>query len=280
MDALAPVRLAGTNVREGVIVDHDGKPMNGTRPKTWCKRPGGRARRGAAGVRPDGTIDINAAMRSILEELLNAVMDEQASELSVLRNGYRERGLDTHVGAVTLKIPKLREGSYFPDDVVRRWSCTDAALASAIRDMLLSVSSAREVEATESRDNAGPSALAYLDFPREHATRARTNDVQERMRCEIKRRTRVAQVFPSLDSLVRLVGAVCCDQNDTRLASRNLSTPGRSSPGTSASPCPRSRTGSAGYRGSSARRSTGRGGWRSIGGGSRPSPGGALHHFS
>lgn len=187
-------------------------------------------------------------MRSILEGLLNAVMDEQASELSVLRNGYRERGLDTHVGAVTLKIPKLREGSYFPDDVVRRWSCTDAALASAIRDMLLSVSSAREVEATESRDNAGPSALAYLDFPREHATRARTNDVQERMRCEIKRRTRAVQVFPSLDSLVRLVEAACCDQNDTRLASRNSSTPGRSSPGTSASPCPRSRTGSAWYR--------------------------------
>ena len=59
-------------------------------------------------------------MRSMLEGLLNAVMDEQASELSVLRNGYRERGLDTHVGTVTLRIPKLREGSYFPDDVVRR----------------------------------------------------------------------------------------------------------------------------------------------------------------
>lgn len=68
----------------------------------------------AAGARPDGTIDINAAMRSMLEGLLNAVMDEQASKLSVLRNGYRERGLDTHVGTVRLRIPKLREGSYFP----------------------------------------------------------------------------------------------------------------------------------------------------------------------
>ena len=164
----------------------------------------------AAGARPDGTIDINAAMRSMLEGLLNAVMDEQASELSVLRNGYRERGLDTHVGTVTLRIPKLRVGSYFPDDVVRRWSRTDAAFASAIRDMLLSVSSAREVEATGSRDNAGPSALAYLDFPREHATWVHTNNVQEKMSCEIKRRTRAVQVFPSFDSLVRLVGAVVC----------------------------------------------------------------------
>ena len=35
----------------------------------------------AAGVRADGTIDINAALRALLEGLLNAVMDEQASEL-------------------------------------------------------------------------------------------------------------------------------------------------------------------------------------------------------
>ena len=95
-------------------------------------------------------------MRSTLEGLLNAVMDEQASELSVLRNGYRGHELDAHVGTVTLRIPKLREGSYFSDDVVRRWSRTDTAFASAIRDMLLSVSSAREVEATGSRDDAGP----------------------------------------------------------------------------------------------------------------------------
>lgn len=68
------------------------------------------------------TVNINAALRSVLEGLLNAVMDEQASELGVARNGYRERRLDTCVGTVTLRIPKLREGSYFPDDIVQRWS--------------------------------------------------------------------------------------------------------------------------------------------------------------
>lgn len=38
----------------------------------------------AAGARAGGTIDINAALRSLLEGLLNAVMDEQAFELGVL----------------------------------------------------------------------------------------------------------------------------------------------------------------------------------------------------
>jgi len=31
------------------------------------------------------------------------------------RNGYRERPWDTRVGTVALAIPKLREGTYFPD---------------------------------------------------------------------------------------------------------------------------------------------------------------------
>lgn len=101
----------------------------------------------AAGVRADGTIDINAALRALLEGLLNAVMDEQASELGVPRNGYRERSLDTCVGTVTLRIPKLREGSYFPDDLIERWSRTDTALASAICDMWVAGVSTRKVEA-------------------------------------------------------------------------------------------------------------------------------------
>ena len=46
------------------------------------------------------------------------------------------------------------------------------------------------------------------------------------MRCEIKRRTKVVQVFPSFDSLLRLVGAVCCGQNDAWLASKNFIEPG------------------------------------------------------
>ena len=337
------------------------------------------------------------------------MMDEQASELGVPRNGYRERSLDTCVGRVTLRIPKLREGTYFPEDVVSLWSRTDTALASAVCDMWAAGISTRKVEAvasdlglesmsrsrvsrlcegldgevaemrgadlssdrwpylwldatyvpcreagaprsvalvtavacsgsarrrvvgvecidTESYlswrgfllslrarglsgvelvtsdaheglvravrealpgaawqrciahlernvlercrrkgdgsaavaalkaafaeadpalvragyrravellaavdergaellEDAAPAALAYLAFPREHRHWIRTNNVQERMNCEIKRRTRVVQVFPSTASLVRLVGAVCCDQNDAWACERNF----------------------------------------------------------
>lgn len=359
--------------------------------------------------RADGTIDLTSALRSLLEGLVNAVMDEQADELCALtgtaRNGYRERSLDTQVGRVTLRIPKLREGTYFPDDIVTRWSRCDTALAATALEMWVNGVSTRKVEravaelgVTEmSRSRvsrlasaldeqvaqlregdlsshpwpylwldatyvpcreagaarscavvvavaagcagAGPSerrvvgvacidvesypawrefllslrrrglsgvrlvtsdaheglvravrevmlgaawqrcvahflrnvsdaartraggeaavaalraalaetdpalvragwdraaalvrgadgrwgelvdsaredVLAYLDLPREHRHWVRTNNVCERMNAELKRRTRVVQVFPSRESLVRLVGAVCCEQND------------------------------------------------------------------
>ncbi len=67
-------------------------------------------------------------------------------------------------------------------------------------------------------EEAEPDALAYLDFPPSHWKRLRTNNVQERANREIKRRSRVVQVFPSESSLLRLVGAVMCDRDMVRLA--------------------------------------------------------------
>ena len=64
---------------------------------------------------------------------------------------------------------------------------------------------------------AEPDALAYLDFPQDHWKRLRTNNVQERANREIKRRSRVVQVFPSEKSLLRLAGAVMCDQDEAML---------------------------------------------------------------
>lgn len=56
-------------------------------------------------------------------------------------------------------------------------------------------------------EDAEADALAYPGFPAEHRRRIRTNNVQERMNREIKRRSRVVQVFPSPKSMLRLVGA-------------------------------------------------------------------------
>ena len=68
--------------------------------------------------------------------------------------------------------------------------------------------------AGELLEDAQADALAYLDFPREHHIRLRTNNVQERADEEIKRRTKVVGVFPSVESMMRLVGSVLVDVNE------------------------------------------------------------------
>lgn len=94
----------------------------------------------------DHKLDLNGMARTLLEDLVNTVMVEQVEELGCVRNGYRERKLLTSVGTLTLKIPKLREGTYFPDDIVSKWSRCDTALASCICDMWTLGISNRKVE--------------------------------------------------------------------------------------------------------------------------------------
>ncbi len=73
---------------------------------------------------------------------------------------------------------------------------------------------AMSARAGELLEDAEADALAYLDFPFEHHVRLRTNNVQERANEEIKRRTNVVSVFPSVEAMERLVGSVLIDVNE------------------------------------------------------------------
>ena len=53
-------------------------------------------------------------MEADAEGLIGAGRHERSPERLNWRNGYRERTLDTRLGSLQLRIPKLRQGSYFP----------------------------------------------------------------------------------------------------------------------------------------------------------------------
>ena len=60
-------------------------------------------------------------MESDVEGLIGAGRYERSGERTTWRNGYRDRTLDTRLGALQLRIPKLRQGSYFPP--FWQWPC-------------------------------------------------------------------------------------------------------------------------------------------------------------
>lgn len=91
--------------------------------------------------------------------------------------------------------------------------CSDLREATA-RVTELALNALMSAEAGECLAGAVDDALAFMAFPEAHWSKIRTNNVQERANREIKRRYRVVQSFPSRASLLRLVGAVMCEEED------------------------------------------------------------------
>jgi hypothetical protein len=95
-------------------------------------------------------------MRELLGTFINALLSAQADSVCGAeygtrsadrvnsRNGYRRRDLDTRAGTLDIAIPKLREGTFFPDWLLERHRRAEAALTTVVATCyLLGVSTRR-----------------------------------------------------------------------------------------------------------------------------------------
>src|SRR5690349_19740511 len=97
---------------------------------------------------------LRAMVQTFAEALMSAEADavcgapygQRSAERVNSRNGYRAREWDTRAGTIELAIPKLRQGSYFPDWLLAHRRRAEQALVSVVATSYLLGVSTRRVE--------------------------------------------------------------------------------------------------------------------------------------
>src|SRR5215212_1418647 len=85
-------------------------------------------------------------MEADVEGVIGAARHERTAERQTYRNGFRDRTLDTRLGTLQLRIPKLRAGpSYFPPFLEPR-KTSEKALVAVIQEAWIGGVSTRRVD--------------------------------------------------------------------------------------------------------------------------------------
>jgi transposase-like protein len=87
-----------------------------------------------------------ALMGSDADAICNAAYGERTPDRLNQRNGYRERAWDTRAGTIGLRVPKLRQGSYFPGWLLEPRRRAEKALVAVVAECYVKGVSTRRVE--------------------------------------------------------------------------------------------------------------------------------------
>jgi putative transposase len=87
---------------------------------------------------------LNQALQAQVSQQIGAAPHERTEERTNYRNGYRERDLTTRIGSLTLRVPKLRQGTFTPD-LFERYQRSEMALLSCMVEMVIQGVSTRKV---------------------------------------------------------------------------------------------------------------------------------------
>ncbi|MBF6445559.1 IS256 family transposase [Nocardia farcinica] len=94
---------------------------------------------------------MHTMMNTEADAICGAEYGQRSPERVNSRNGYRHRDFDTRLGTIDVAVPKLRQGSYFPDWLLERRKRAERALTSVVATCyLLGVSTRRMEKLVES----------------------------------------------------------------------------------------------------------------------------------
>ena len=87
----------------------------------------------------------NQVLKAQSKEQLGAEPYERSEDRTAYRNGFRDRGLTTRVGALTLRVPRHRNGN-FSTSLFERYQRSEQALVLSMIEMVINGVSTRKIE--------------------------------------------------------------------------------------------------------------------------------------
>jgi len=153
-------------------------------------------------------------MRIEARAKVGAAKGKHARERTTYFSGARARRVDTRLGTVYLLVPKVRKGGYIPFFISERRR-SEQALIAVVQEAFVNGVSTRKIErlaramgieniSASQVEEGLEDSLSFYDFPEVDKKRISSTNGQERLNMEIRRRSRVVGVFPSVESYVRL----------------------------------------------------------------------------
>jgi len=132
---------------------------------------------------------------------------------STLRGASWQRCRTHFLRNLLAKVPKSA-GPFVATLVRSIFAQPDAAAVSAQFARVVDQLAERFPAAAEMLADAGPDILAFTAFPQTQWKQIWSNNPQERLNKEIRRRTDVVGIFPNRAAAIRLVGMVLAEQHD------------------------------------------------------------------
>jgi putative transposase len=120
----------------------------------------------------------------------------------------------THYAANLMSVTPKAQWGWVKAMLHSVYDQPDADAVHAQFDRLLDAIGEKLPTVAEHLDAARADILAFTAFPKQVWRQIWSNNPQERLNREIRRRTDVVGIFPNRDGLIRLVGAVLAEQHD------------------------------------------------------------------
>jgi len=151
-----------------------------------------------------------SGVRLVISDAHPGLVDAIASTLA----GASWQRCRTHfMRNLLAKVPKSA-GPFVATLVRSIFAQPDAEAAWAQFHRVVDQLTERFPEAAAMLEAAGPDILAFTAFPQAHWRQIWSNNPQERLNKEIRRRTDVVGIFPNRAAVIRLVGMVLAEQHD------------------------------------------------------------------